>query len=102
MEQQVKRMEIRNLSKTFFSKKGYFTAIDNVSFDVYDGEFLVILGPGRCGKTVMLNIIAGVEDATEGQIIYNGKEKEEVIPLKELESSKLSQIGQPIYARFCE
>lgn len=73
MEQQVKRMEIRNLSKTFFSKKGYFTAIDNVSFDVYDGEFLVILGPGRCGKTVMLNIIAGVEDATEGQIIYNGK-----------------------------
>lgn len=74
MEQQVKRMEIRNLSKTFFSKKGYFTAIDNVGFDVYDGEFLVILGPGRCGKTVMLNIIAGVEDATEGQIIYNGKE----------------------------
>ena len=74
MEQQVKRMEIRNLSKTFFSKKGYFTAIANVSFDVYDGEFLVILGPGRCGKTVMLNIIAGVEDATEGQIIYNGKE----------------------------
>ena len=74
MEQQVKRMEIRHLSKTFFSKKGYFTAIDDVSFDVYDGEFLVILGPGRCGKTVMLNIIAGVEDATEGQIIYNGKE----------------------------
>lgn len=74
MEQQVKRMKIRNLSKTFFSKKGYFTAIDDVSFDVYDGEFLVILGPGRCGKTVMLNIIAGVEDATEGQIIYNGKE----------------------------
>ena len=74
MEQQVKRMEIRNLSKTFFSKKGNFTAIDNVSFDVYDGEFLVILGPGRCGKTVMLNIIAGAEDATEGQIIYNGKE----------------------------
>lgn len=45
-----------------------------MSFDVYDGEFLVILGPGRCGKTVMLNIIAGVEEATEGQIIYNGKE----------------------------
>ena len=36
------------------------------------------------------------------KIIYNGKEKEEVISLKELESSKLSQIGQPIYARFCE
>ncbi len=74
MEQCVKRMEIRNLSKTFLSKEGYFTVIDDVSFDVYDGEFLVVLGPGRCGKTVMLNIIAGLDEATEGQIIYNGVE----------------------------
>lgn len=74
MEQCVKRMQICNLSKTFLSKEGYFTVIDDVSFDVYDGEFLVVLGPGRCGKTVMLNIIAGLEEATEGQIIYNGKE----------------------------
>ena len=36
------------------------------------------------------------------KIIYNGKEKEEVVSLKELESSKSTQIGQPIYARFCE
>ena len=90
MEQQVKRMEIRNLSKTFFSKKGYFTAIDNVSFDVYDGEFLVILGPGRCGKTVMLNIIAGVEDATEGQIIYNGKEWKGLSPESGMVFQKLA------------
>ncbi len=74
MEQCVKRMQICNLSKTFLSKEGYFTVIDDVSFDVYDGEFLVVLGPGRCGKTVMLNIIAGLEEATDGQIIYNGKE----------------------------
>ena len=75
MEQQLtKRMEIRNLSKTFFSKKGYFTAIEEVSFDVNDGEFLVILGPGRCGKTVLLNIIAGLEKQTEGSILYMGKE----------------------------
>lgn len=72
--EQIKRLEIQSLSKTFFSDKGYFTAIEDVSFDVYDGEFLVILGPGRCGKTVMLNIIAGLESATEGKIIYNGKE----------------------------
>ena len=94
MEQQVKRMEIRNLSKTFFSKKGYFTAIDNVSFDVYDGEFLVILGPGRCGKTVMLNIIAGVEDATEGQIIYNGKEWKGLNP-------EIGMVFQDCKAAFC-
>ena len=74
MEQLNKRMEVRNLSKTFFGKKGYFTAIEDVSLDVYDGEFLVILGPGRCGKTVLLNIMSGLEEQTEGQIIYNGKE----------------------------
>ena len=61
MEQLNKRMEINGISKTFFSDKGYFTAIKDVSFDVNDGEFLVILGPGRCGKTVLLNIIAGLE-----------------------------------------
>ena len=43
MEQLNKRMEVRNLSKTFFGKKGYFTAIEDVSLDVYDGEFPIIL-----------------------------------------------------------
>lgn len=75
MEQRLtKRMEIRNISKTFYSKKGYFTAIEQVSFDVNEGEFLVILGPGRCGKTVLLNIIAGLEKQTEGSVLYTGKE----------------------------
>lgn len=65
MEQQLnKRLEIKDISKTFFGDKGYFTAIENVSFDVNDGEFLVLLGPGRCGKTVLLNIIAGLETQT--------------------------------------
>ena len=74
MEQLNKRMEINGISKTFFSDKGYFTAIKDVSFDVNDGEFLVILGPGRCGKTVLLNIIAGLEQQTEGKVVYNGRE----------------------------
>ena len=80
MEQLNKRLEVKGLSKTFFGEKGYFTAIDEVSLDVYDGEFLVILGPGRCGKTVLLNIISGLEEATQGQIIYNGKEWKGINP----------------------
>lgn len=81
MEQQLnKRLEIKDISKTFFGDKGYFTAIENVSFDVNDGEFLVLLGPGRCGKTVLLNIIAGLETQTDGQILYNGKEWKGVNP----------------------
>lgn len=81
MEQQLnKRLEIKDISKTFFGDKGYFTAIEDVSFDVNDGEFLVLLGPGRCGKTVLLNIIAGLERQTEGQILYNGKDWSGVNP----------------------
>jgi ABC-type nitrate/sulfonate/bicarbonate transport system ATPase subunit len=74
MEQLKTRMKVENISKTFFGGKEYFTAIDNVSLDVYDGEFLVVLGPGRCGKTVLLNILAGLEEQTEGKVIYDGKE----------------------------
>ena len=80
MEQLNKRMEINRISKTFFSDKGYFTAIKDVGFDVNDGEFLVILGPGRCGKTVLLNIIAGLEQQTEGKVVYNGREWKGVNP----------------------
>jgi NitT/TauT family transport system ATP-binding protein len=80
VEQLNKRMEINGISKTFYSDKGYFTAIKDVSFDVNDGEFLVILGPGRCGKTVLLNIIAGLEQQTEGKVVYNGREWKGVNP----------------------
>ena len=45
-----------------------------------DGEFLVILGPGRCGKTVLLNIIAGLEQQTGGTVVYNGREWKGVNP----------------------
>lgn len=67
-------LEVKNVTKTFFSKDGYFTAIEDVSLEVHENEFLVVLGPGRCGKTVLLNIIAGLEEKTSGQIFYQGKE----------------------------
>lgn len=68
-----KKVEIRNLSKTFFDKKGYFEAVRDVSFDINEGEFLVLLGPGRCGKTVLLNMLSGIEKKTSGEVLYNGK-----------------------------
>lgn len=80
MEQLETKMKVSNISKTFFNKKDYFTAIEDVSFDVKDGEFLVILGPGRCGKTVLLNIIAGLVEKTSGSVTYDGKEINGVNP----------------------
>jgi len=45
----------------------------NVSLDVYDNEFLVLLGPGHCGKTVFLNIMAGLEKPSSGKIFLDGE-----------------------------
>ena len=67
------KLQIKNLRKVFQGKSGDTVAVDGVSFDVYDNEFLVLLGPGQCGKTVMLNMIAGLETPTEGEIILDGE-----------------------------
>jgi ABC-type sugar transport system ATPase subunit len=49
------------------------TALSAVSLDIEPGEFLVLLGPSGCGKSTILKIIAGLEDATEGDIYIKGK-----------------------------
>lgn len=69
-----KKVEIKKLSKIYFSRKNYFEAVREVSFDIREGEFLVLLGPGRCGKTVLLNIIAGLEEKSGGSVVCNGRE----------------------------
>jgi multiple sugar transport system ATP-binding protein len=49
------------------------TAVDKVSLDVNDGEFMVLLGPSGCGKSTVLRMIAGLEDPTSGDILLNGE-----------------------------
>src|SRR5215471_10637457 len=48
-------------------------AVDNVSLDVGDGEFMVLLGPSGCGKSTLLRIVAGLEDPTAGAIMLDGE-----------------------------
>jgi ABC-type sugar transport system ATPase subunit len=52
---------------------GAVTALSSVSVEIEPGEFLVLLGPSGCGKSTILKIIAGLEDATEGDIYIGGK-----------------------------
>ena len=48
-------------------------AVDKVSIEVADGEFLVLVGPSGCGKSTLLRMIAGLEQISDGQILVNGK-----------------------------
>jgi len=66
-------LQAKNISKTFFSEKGDNNAIQDISIDVCENEFLVLLGPGQSGKTVFLNIVAGLLSPTSGQIMLKGK-----------------------------
>ena len=62
-------IQLRNIGKRW----GDFVGVDNFDLTIADKEFLVLLGPSGCGKTTTMRMIAGLEDATEGEIIIDGK-----------------------------
>ena len=64
------KIELKNITKKF---GGTFTAVDNLSITIEDGDFITLLGPSGCGKTTTLRQIAGLETPTEGEIIIDGK-----------------------------
>ena len=63
-------IEVKNVTK----KYGSFTAVDNISFDVKDGEVVGFLGPNGAGKSTTMNMITGFIEPTGGQIIINGND----------------------------
>ena len=62
------QIELMNVSKRW----GNFIGVDNFNLTIADEEFLVLLGPSGCGKTTMMRMIAGLEEASEGDIIIDG------------------------------
>lgn len=58
-------MTLDNLTKTY---AGGVTAVDRLSLDVRDGEFLVLVGPSGCGKSTALKMIAGLEEISGGEV----------------------------------
>lgn len=67
-----KKLTCRGISKSFPSSAGNFEVLQNLTFDVYENEFLVLFGPGQCGKTTLLYIMAGLEECTQGEVFHNG------------------------------
>ncbi len=69
---------VKHLVKRF----GKVEAVSDVSLQVADGEFLVLLGPSGCGKSTILRVVAGLEDADAGEIVIGGKLVNFVDPVK--------------------
>ncbi|TDK50005.1 ABC transporter ATP-binding protein [Antarcticimicrobium luteum] len=71
-------IRFQNVTKRF----GTFTAIDNLSLDIFEREFFALLGPSGCGKTTMMRMLGGFESPTEGRIELSGKDIVGVPPNK--------------------
>jgi sn-glycerol 3-phosphate transport system ATP-binding protein len=87
----VSTIKINGLIKRF----GAFAAVDDVSFETGQGEFVALLGPSGCGKSTTLRLIAGLEEATEGSITLDGRDVTNVVAAKR----NLSMVFQS-YALF--
>ena len=59
---------------------GGVVAVDDVTLEIADGEFLVLVGPSGCGKTTLLRMIAGLEEVTDGRILIGGKDVTDAAP----------------------
>lgn len=73
-------LEITGVNMDFPTPKGYFRALENVNLKVDKGEFVSIIGHSGCGKSTVLNIVAGLYQATAGGVLLNGKEVNEPGP----------------------
>jgi ABC-type nitrate/sulfonate/bicarbonate transport system ATPase subunit len=66
------KIEVRNVRKSFATKKGELAVVDGVDFTVGDGEFVAIVGPSGCGKSTLMNMIAGFIEPDSGSISIDG------------------------------
>ena len=68
-------LRIDRVCKNYYNKMGVVVAIDNISLDINEGEFIAIVGPSGCGKSTLLNIIGGIDTKSGGEIIMNNDMK---------------------------
>ena len=65
-------ISFQSVSKTYNTPRGRFQALDDVSFDIREGEFFGLLGPNGAGKTTLISILAGLVRATSGRVLVRG------------------------------
>ena len=92
-------LEVINIEKEFISnsglfKKKHFKAVDQVSFKLYEGETLGLVGESGCGKSTLGNLILNLDHADEGKVLYKGKD------LTKLSSSEIRKLRKDIQLIF--
>ncbi len=78
-------LQVRNIEKYYGSKNNVTKALDRISFDVTDGEFIAIMGASGSGKTTLLNCISTIDTVSAGDILLDGES------IAELPSSKMAR-----------
>jgi len=67
-----KRAQFDHVSLTFDTPKGKLRVVDDVTYDINDGDFIAVIGPSGCGKTTMMNMLAGFQKPTKGRVLFDG------------------------------
>ncbi|HZL06435.1 MAG TPA: ATP-binding cassette domain-containing protein, partial [Coriobacteriia bacterium] len=68
------RISVQHVRKVFSLAGGDFVALNDVSLDIADNEFVTVVGPSGCGKSTLMNILAGLETPTAGLALVGGKQ----------------------------
>ena len=67
------RVTLDNVNKIYFSRRGDVHAVQEMSLNIEDGEFISLLGPSGCGKSSTLRMVVGLESVTSGEIRFDGE-----------------------------
>ena len=67
-----KRAQFDHVSLTFDTPKGKLRVVDDVTYDINDGDFIAVIGPSGCGKTTMMSMLAGFQKPTTGKVLFDG------------------------------
>jgi NitT/TauT family transport system ATP-binding protein len=72
MTDKISRAQFDHVSLTFDTPKGSLKVVEDVSYEINDGDFIAVIGPSGCGKTTMMSMLAGFQKPTTGSVLFDG------------------------------